>query len=88
MLRQVERNATMAWKDKAWLVVQQLAAKKTPFTPDDVWETGLERPREPRALGPVMMRAVKQKLIEPTGEWVNSRQASQHATPIRVWIGL
>lgn len=86
-LEEVDLNAESDWKSQAATVVATLAQSGQPFTPDDVWAAGLPRPREPRALGPVMMRAVKSGLIEPTGEWVNSKQASQHATPVRVWRG-
>jgi len=86
-LERVEGNAKADWTQQAFEVVTALARSGRPFTPDDVWAAGLPRPREARALGPVMMRAVKSGLIEPTGEWINSKQASQHATPVRVWRG-
>lgn len=72
----------------AYVVVRTLASTGKPFTPDDVWEMGLERPREPRALGPVMMRAARAGLIYPTGRWVKSENPAQHATPIREWCGV
>lgn len=86
-LDRVEGNAKAEWNEQADAVVAALARSGRRFSPDDVWAAGLPRPREPRALGPVMMRAVKSGLIEPTGEWINSKQASQHATPVRVWRG-
>ena len=76
-----------AWIERAWTLVELLAQTGREFTPDDVWAAGLDRPQEPRALGPVMMRAAKAGLIVPTGRWVQSRQASQHATPVREWKG-
>ena len=87
-LEQVLANAETDWVTKAKTVVQHLAASGREFTPDDIWTAGLERPREARALGPVMMWAVRTKVIEPTGAWRNSTQKSQHATPVRVWRGV
>lgn len=64
-----------------------LAAESKPasFTSDDVWATGLEKPKEPRALGHVMAILSRDGAIAKTGEYRKTEQVSRHAAPIAVW---
>ena len=81
-------HANPDWRDRALEAVYQLAASKPVFCAEDVWERGLEKPREPRALGPVMMRAAKLGYCRGTMQHRNSRMVTQHATPVRVYESL
>ena len=59
------------------------------LTSEDVWEMlglrGYSKPAEPRAMGAVMRRGVKEGLIVPTDRFVTGRSPSRHAAPIRVF---
>jgi len=56
-------------------------------TSEDVWEMlglrGISKPAEPRAMGPVMLRGVREGLIRPTGRFVTSTMRTRHAGPVR-----
>jgi hypothetical protein len=85
----VERNAAETWKAAMWDVVVRLAASGEDFTTDDVWFAAerLDIPpvHDGRALGPLMMRASRQNVVEATGYRPSVRR---HLTPIRVWRGV
>lgn len=66
----------------------KLASRRRPFTTDDFWDSGLEKPREPRAIGPVIMWGLRSGRIKWTGRLVKCRYASRHHTDIKEWIGL
>lgn len=88
-LRQVERNATDAFKQAAMRAVNAVRAERARFTADDVWVKldgmNVPAPIEPRALGAVLQAAAKLGLIAPTGEWQESVRPQNHARPVRVW---
>jgi hypothetical protein len=91
-LEQVERNADPLWKRNAWSVLLMFARTGDTFTTDDVWEYmnkhGMETPHEPRAMGAVMVKACRRKIIEPTDRYVKSQRPECHRRPIRVWQGV
>lgn len=84
----VDVGADPDWKGVAYSAVVEASLSGT-FTTDDVWRVldgwGVPRPREPRALAPVMLRAKKAGLISPTSEFRNSDRVVCHANPKRVW---
>jgi hypothetical protein len=88
-IARVGANADQLWASRAAAAVRN-AARWGTFTTDDVWAT-LEREgvttHEPRALGAVMKQLERDGTIRPTGQWVQTRRASAHARPIRVWTG-
>jgi hypothetical protein len=66
-LKRVEEASDAAWEERAYQAVKQTAQLMEEFISDDVWEqTGLEAPREARALGPVFLHAVKAGWIRKT----------------------
>ncbi|WP_236124277.1 hypothetical protein, partial [Pseudomonas cichorii] len=75
----------MSWSERAYAAVCQVARENLEFTPDDIWATGLEKPVEARALGPVMRRASQNKLIEKTGRSRPTTQPESHGTDVTVW---
>lgn len=83
-----EAGAPTGWPFAALQAVRWVARTHETFTPDDVWETGLEKPPEPRALGAVMLRAVKAGYCERTETYQPSRNPLQHHTPIRIYRSL
>jgi hypothetical protein len=59
-LTQVEDASDEAWRDRALTAVLVTARLLPEFFSDDVWRVGgLDRTREDRALGPVMLRAAR-----------------------------
>lgn len=86
-LKQVGDNANEDWLKTAYEALIQLAFEKDRITSDDLWER-VGKPREPRALGVVMKRAAKVKIIVPTDVYTNSHRAACHARPVRVWESL
>jgi hypothetical protein len=86
-LDRVDAAASDEWKDQARRAVWWLANNRRDFTVDDVWERlerlGVRSPQEPRALGPVLMRAVRAGAIRDTGQMAKSRR--RHGTKITVY---
>lgn len=80
-------GADQQWKEDAFAAVKRVAAAKSTFTPDDIWDE-VEKPREPRALGGVMRRAMREGVCEPTGNYVKSRIPSQHKNIITEYRSL
>lgn len=88
-LEQVEQNAHEHWRDVAERALDVLIGRGVQFDADDVW---VEIARidqeaathEPRALGPVVMRAIREGRIVNAG-WRNSTRASRHGAPIATY---
>lgn len=86
-LEQVDANAAAKWKAEAYAAIAKFAATGEPFHSSLVW-TILPRTRESRALGPIFLKAMRDGLIKPTGQFVKGTQVSRHAAPEREWIGI
>lgn len=86
-LEKVEQSAGEDWNERAYEVVHAVASEMEFFQADDIharaWEDDLPPAREPRAWGPVMLKAIKAGICQPTGEWVQTKRASRHAAPTR-----
>lgn len=76
------------WAELARAAVRQVAESQPEFTPDDIWATGLPKPDEARALGGVMSRARRERLIEKTGRVQPTTQPESHGTDVTVWRSL
>ena len=88
-LAQVEEHADPAWGESALEAVRTTAKKLTEFTVDDVWPNMMGgETHDLRAMGPIMKRAQRLRLIEPTGGVVLARRVSCHKCPRRVWRSL
>lgn len=91
-IEQVEAHADPTWKLHATAAIRWLARTRPEFTTDDVWQELHVRnhggPREPRALGALMVAAAKQGLIEPTDRYVPSQRPDCHRRPVKVWRSL
>ena len=85
----VERNASTEWKKVALRAVKWRAKKGLPFTTDEVWAdlegAAVVPPREPRAMGAIMRKAVSEGAIVATEKTVKSSKPSNHKRPERVW---
>lgn len=87
-LERVEGGTSMTWARWADEAVRYVARRQQFFCSDDLWLAGLDKPREPRAMGPVMLRAVKAGICRRTEMTRSSKIPSQHAQPIRVYESL
>lgn len=80
-------DAYKAWCDGAMETVRRFASSREPFTTDELWRV-LSAPPEPRALGGVISKAVRGKLIRPTGRWILSTREVCNSRPVREWVGV
>ncbi|EIC9815205.1 hypothetical protein LA020_002900 [Vibrio alginolyticus] len=74
-----------AWKKKALETVVAVARVNEEFTPDDIWDAGLQKPIEGRWLGPVMNAAKNKGYIEKTGRVQPTRQKESHGCDVTIW---
>lgn len=84
-MARVDAHADLDWKIEAKRALWARIRTRQPFTTDDLWDDGLRKPREPRALGPVIATAKRKGYLVDTGQMVQSRY--RHATKITVWKG-
>lgn len=90
-LVQVNEHADPDWKEAAYDAVVATAYARARFTADDIYDRldGSVSTHEPRALGPVMLRAVRSGLIAKANvASIPSRRRSLHASPRTVWDSL
>ena len=83
---QADQHADHAWKRAATDAVRKVARMRLTFTADEVWDAIPDEfsTHEPAALGPVILAARKDGLIEPTGEYRPSKNARRHRD-LKVW---
>lgn len=88
----VDANADRAWKEVAYDCVVNVAHHCEQFTTDEVLNELAKHPEvsthEPRALGPVMMRAARENVIAVTDRFVKSEAISRHRAHKQVWRSL
>jgi hypothetical protein len=82
-LGNVERGAGDEWNAYAYGFVLDYLRSHAELVSDDLWRAGLMPPREPRALGPVLLRAARAGLMHRTAGYRPSRRA--HLRPCVVW---
>lgn len=87
-LEQVDDNADNRWKLEAERIVINLARTGRHFTSDDVMDA-LDRldvtTHDTRALGPVMLKAIRREWIHKTGYTASRRR---HSTAIAEYVGM
>ena len=86
----VAENAGDEWMDAALAAVRETAGRMAEFTTDDVMEghPDLPEPHNPRAWGPVMVRAKADGIIENTGYMAASSRVSSHGRRKLLWRSL
>jgi len=94
-MAEVAENADQAWSDLMLELVRLTCLEQPRFTADDVsdrfemLEGARPSTHEPRALGPVMMRAAKAGYCRKADTApIPSRRRSLHASPRAVWESL
>lgn len=81
-----ETSAGEDWHRYAVRFIEDYAARHPLVFVDDLWEAGLERPPQPKALGPAVRAAARAGIIEKTGDYRPSR--SSNLLPKPVWRSL
>lgn len=77
-----EGGADPGWMAAAWDALVAYLVTHEQFFVDDFWEdTGLERPRESRALGPLVLRAAREGLIRKSGTFRKSVASNMTEKP-------
>ena len=87
----VERSYAAAdeqWREDADRIIRKLAKKYAEFTTDAIWEAGLPKTREPRAIGGAMRRAARDGVIKKTDRVWQSGDPVCHSRPQTVWKSL
>ena len=88
-LARVYMAASDAWREAAWKALRRVSKRKAEFTTDDVWRVldawGTDAPREPRAMGPVMMLATRVNICVATGQYLKSERVACHRRPLAVY---
>lgn len=88
-LARVDANADPLWAAACDDAIQAVCAEKKEFTADTIWEElqrrGWGYVREPRAIGPRLLAAMRAGLCERTDRFVPCGRESRHFAPIRQW---
>lgn len=91
-IERVDAHADPDWRDVAYRCVVNAARRLETLTTDDVIAELTHYPaittHEPRALGPVMMRAARDNIIAATDRFIKSEAVSRHRAPKQVWRSL
>lgn len=95
-IERADAGASESWKEAALAVVKLVAMRQAELTTDDVWQAlnGLQyATRNMSALGPVMLRAKREGIIERTDSFRDSQRygligRANAGKPIRVWRSL
>lgn len=87
-LARVDAHAPADWKARAQAVLVDVARRQPELIATDLWKAGLDAPHEPRALGAVLQRAVREGILAPTGRVAQTDRTKAHARPCAVWRSL
>jgi len=80
----VDANADEEWKIAATQALYRVALEQSTLISNDLWRY-VSKPREPRALGPLMQRGVSQGWIVATPDFKPCPSVTRHAAPARIW---
>jgi len=88
-IERAEANANELWKQRIREVIIDLARSRRMFTADDIWAAmggAKESTHEPRALGALILRAIKDGSIASTGQYRKSTRRACHSRPIPIYV--
>ena len=76
------------WDALAFERARYLATTQRAFSTDEIWQIldDLPKPEDPRALGPIMLRARQAGLVVKSDMMVSSNRPACHARPTNVWL--
>ena len=85
-----EADFLTVWSELAYRTVELLTQRQATLTTDDVWTRieHLPKPNDPRALGPVMLRAQRNGLLTRSGSFRVSQHKANHKRPVAVWLSV
>ena len=87
-IEQVQQpKPAQVWMAEALPVLKALCLRKPEVTGDDLWRE-VRSPPEPRASGPLWVKARKLGWIEPTGQVIASSRRERHTGSVKVWRSL
>ncbi|MEI8100772.1 MAG: hypothetical protein WCH09_04325 [Bacteroidota bacterium] len=91
-LEKARRGAPPLWMKECMDAIRLCATEMPTFTTDDIWEVlegkGVEAPREPRAMGVAMVRAVRMKMVTILERTAVSRRRVNHGRRVQIWQSL
>lgn len=87
-MARAELGAPIGWHERAMAAIRRTCEKHADFIVDDIWMELNERPEEARAMGPMVLAAVKLGWCEATERYQPSAQVQCHGNPRRVWRSL
>lgn len=76
------------WKELAYKTLIEVAKNHKEFKPDQIWEAGLPKPKEARALGHIMSSGKRNGIIEKTGRVSPTAQPESHGADVTIWRSL
>ena len=85
-MENVTRGTDEAWARATAIFIRDYCRRHEKMFCDDLWAAGLPVPREARALGPIIMNAVRDGVIRRSGRVRPSIHSNM--TPKPVWISL
>lgn len=83
-IAQVEAHSPPEWRVEAWDFLTEYLRTHRELHVDSLWDSGMPTPPERRALGPLMQRAAREKLMTPSGRFLPS--VHSHLSPKPVWL--
>ena len=84
-IRRVSDHAGTQWLEAAKSALVSVAKSRPEFIADQIWEAGLSKPSEARALGAVVRWALTEGIISDSGRYSKSAQPGLHCSPRKVW---
>lgn len=88
---EAQEKRVNGWSDKGLELLRQYAPTVTDFITEDFREwaekNGLEKPKEPRAYGALLVRGRKAGIIRATGNYRCMKSEQSHSCPKMVWTG-
>lgn len=91
-IAQVDAAAPEDWKELAYLAGEAVARRQKYLTSEDVRDmldrNNVPEPKEPRAVGPVMLRLQAAGVIRNTGQFTRYTRRSRHTGITYVWESL
>lgn len=84
-MERVAKGTPPEWLAAMASAVMAVAREMSEFTTDEVWKKLGSQPREPRALGAVIMSLSRGGSIRRTGKFKQSKRPECHCRPLAVW---
>ena len=88
-IAQVQENANPDWNEEAWEEFMDIARTNLEFTSNNVtvrMKSSKAKTHDARAIGPIMLKAARARIIEKTGRYAPG--AYGHGKPTPIWRSL